>query len=362
MNNSSSLDILLDEYGGVYNPIEIRDPILITLKFVCCFIGMPLNISIAVTIIRHRRLHRKPRNIFLLGIIFSYSSFLIVPMIELFYWGLFQLESLCHAYVAVVSLPHFLLLCNMFLALGDRFVAINYPLLHREKMTVCLASCIVSFTSILLVISLKFVYIFRLEPLRCVVWLVRVKMLLIILAVFFVSCTSLNFVVYRQTKALLRQCRTLNPAPDDGLMSRDHVAVHGNRFESIELAPIENESRFLRASTSSTTNNENSSSVIRPMSIHVDRRRLGQIEMETTLTLIFGVTSMVVIVLPYIIFIVLFSLCRLVSQTECSDLNWLSPYLLEMALINAVYSPLIFLLRNRELLNALLTCQMCVQT
>ena len=187
-------------------------------------------------------------------------------------------------------------------------------------------------------------------------------MLLIILAVFFVSCTSLNFVVYRQTKALLRQCRTLNPAPDDGLMSRDHVAVHGNRFESIELAPIENESRFLRASTSSTTNNENSSSVIRPMSIHVDRRRLGQIEMETTLTLIFGVTSMVVIVLPYIIFIVLFSLCRLVSQTECSDLNWLSPYLLEMALINAVYSPLIFLLRNRELLNALLTCQMCVKT
>jgi hypothetical protein len=33
-----------------------------------------------------------------------------------------------------------------------------------------------------------------------------------------------------------------------------------------------------------------------------------------------------------------------------------------MGLINAVYSPLIFLLRNRELLNALLACQMCVQT
>lgn len=371
MNNSSQIigdqgDILLDKDGEVFNPIEIRDPVLITLKFVCCFIGIPLNLSIAVTIIRHRRLHRKPRNIFLLGIIFSYLSFFIAPIIELIYWATFPLEFLCHAYVAIVPLPHFFLLWNMFLALADRFVAINYPLLHREKMTICLACFLVSFTSILLAFSIKFVFIFRLAPLRCVVWLSRVKLLLVLLAVLFVSCTALNFVVYRQTKTLLRQCRTLNPPPDDGgsSMSRDHVAVHGNPFESIELAPIENnESRCgVRASTSSaTTDNNNSSSVNiirRPMSIHVDRRRLGQIEMESTLTLIFGVTSLVVIVCPYVIFILLFSLCRIVSQSECSNLNWLSPYLIEMGLINAVYSPLIFLMRNRELLKALVSCQM----
>jgi hypothetical protein len=358
MNNSSletlPHDIVLDQYGQVYNPIDIRDDILITLKFVCCIIGIPLNVSIAVTIIRHRRLHRKPRNIFLLGIIFSYLSFFITPIIELIYWGLLPHESLCLAYVAVIPLPHFLLLWNMLLALADRFVAIKYPLLHREKMTVCLASCVVCFSSILLPFLLKFVYIFRLVPLRCVMWLVRVKILLAILAVLFVSCTALNFVVYRKTKVLLHQCRTLHPPPEDHSLSR-------NNFESIELAPIENDWRCVRASTSSVTHNENSSTVIRPMSIHVDRRKLSQIEMETTLTLIFGVTSLVVIVCPYVIFICLFSMCRLVSQSECSNFNWLSPYLIEMGLINAVYSPLIFLMRNGELLKALLTCRVCAR-
>ena len=76
-------------------------------------------------------------------------------------------------------------------------------------------------------------------------------------------------------------------------------------------------------------------------------------EMESILTLILGVTSLVVIVCPYIIFILWFSFCRSTSQSQCSHLNWWSPYLLEMALINAVYSPLIFLIRNKELLKAL---------
>ena len=44
--------------------------------------------------------------------------------------GRFRLPGV---YVVVVGVPHGLLLLNMLLALTDRFVAINYPLLHREK-------------------------------------------------------------------------------------------------------------------------------------------------------------------------------------------------------------------------------------
>nr|CAH0102019.1 unnamed protein product [Daphnia galeata] len=95
MNNSSSIEeVVLTENGEVYNPIEIGIVSLV-LKIVCCSIGIPLNISIAVTITRLRRMHRKPRNFFLLAIILSYLSFFIVPVIELLYWGLHPNESLC---------------------------------------------------------------------------------------------------------------------------------------------------------------------------------------------------------------------------------------------------------------------------
>jgi hypothetical protein len=39
-------------------------------------------------LIHHRRLHRKPRNIYLLGIIVSYLTFFVPPIIELIYWAL----------------------------------------------------------------------------------------------------------------------------------------------------------------------------------------------------------------------------------------------------------------------------------
>jgi dopamine receptor D1 len=349
MNNSSLPDpneIVLNIYGDVYNPVDIKDKVLIFLKFVCCIIGIPLNVSIAVTIIRHRRLYRKPRNIFLLGIIFSYLAFFVPAIIELIYWGMYQDDSVCEAYVAVVSLPHFLLLWNMLLALADRFVAINYPLLHREKMTVCLASCVVCFSSISLPFLLKFVYTFRLIPLRCVMWIVLVKFLLIVLAVLFVLCTALNVVVYRKTKALLRETRTLHPPFTD--------VVQPSHFRSVEVS-----SRNNLIQRASTNMNENSAAVaVRPMSVHVDRRKINRIEMEATLTLILGVTSLLVTFFPYFVCFFLYRLCRLLigSQSECSNFNWISPYLIEMGLINAVYSPLIFLIRNRELWKLNVTC------
>jgi hypothetical protein len=93
-----------------------------------------------------------------------------------------------------------------------------------------------------------------------------------------------------------------------------------------------------------------------PMSIHVNREKLGQMEMEATRTLIIGVTSLAVTALPPTVFVSIFLACRLVSQSDCSQMNWLAPYMIELGLINIVCSPLIFLLRNKEL-KAALTCQ-----
>jgi dopamine receptor D1 len=329
MNNSSSIkEVVLTENGEVYNPIEIGIVSSI-IKIVCCSIGIPLNISIAVTITRLRRLHRKPRNFFLLAIILSYLSFFIVPIIEVIYWGLDPDESLCHAYVATIFMPQGLLLINMLLALIDRYLAINHPLLHREKMTNRLAFCLIVTCSILTVFLLKFVYIVGLGTLRCELLLLHVRITLIIYMILFASCTAMNIVIYRQTKILLRESRTVETTREEG-------------------AGVSNDS--------ATANNQHST-VVSPMSIHVGRKKLGQMEMEATQTLVISMTSLCFMPCLNFVFMATFFACRLVfDQLECSNLNGIGYFTKEMSLIPAIYGPIIFLVRNKEL-RAAWTCQ-----
>jgi hypothetical protein len=351
MNNSSSNrdEIVLTQSGDIFNPVQI-DTLLTVLNFSCCLIGIPLNLSIAVTIIRLRRLHRKPRNIFLLGIIFSNLSFFVPAVIKLIYSSFYSSESLCQIYVALVGVPQGLLSLNMLLALIDRYVAINHPLLHRKKMTVRLASVIVLLSSTLIVFLLKFIYIFDLAPLRCEVWLVHAKKILIILAIMFASSVTLNFIVYRQTKNHLSESQCYAPSTNDDFQIQNVniiFDVDGNVIDSLELVAVGNDNNGV----------PNDYTIpMTPMSIHVNREKLGQMEMEATRTLIIGVTSLTVTALPPTIFVSIFLACRLMSQSNCSQMNWMAPYMIELGLVNIVCSPLIFLLRNKEL-KAALTCQ-----
>jgi hypothetical protein len=244
----------------------------------------------------------------------------------------------------LVGVPHGLLSLNMLLALADRYLAINHPLLHREKMTVRFASVAIILSSISTVFFLKFVYIVGLAPLRCEVWLVQAKIILMILTFLFLSCATLHLVVYRQTKILLG---TIFPSTNDAAGQRN-----GNQIECIELAVIGNESVNERVSTIIT--NDDCSSIRTSMSIHVNKRKLSQIDLETTRTLISGMTSLLITTLPPVIFLSSFLACRLISQSECSHFNWLAPYMIELGLINVVCSPLIILIRNKDLRTALL--------
>ena len=207
MNNESinnRNEIVLTQNGEILNPVEI-DSILTAAHFLCCLVGIPLNVSIVVTIVRFRRLHRKRRNIFLLGIIFSNLSFLFPAIIKLIYWSLYPIEFVSQSYMALVGVPQCLLSLNMLLALMDRYMAIHDPLFHREKMTVRLACGIVLLSSTFVVFLLKFAYILGVGALRCEVWLFHAKIILIILTVVFASCIALNVIVYRRTRNHLNE-------------------------------------------------------------------------------------------------------------------------------------------------------------
>ena len=106
---------------------------------------------------------------------------------------------------------------------------------------------------------------------------------------------------------------------------------------------------------SSTTTNDNYSSVqpVNRMSIHGNRRQISRFKIETTRTLICGLTSLLITTFPPVIFVSGYLICRWISQSECSHLSWLAPYMMEMGLINFISSPLIFLIRNKELREAM---------
>ena len=319
MNISYQREVVLTENNETHNPITV-DIASVILKFLCCFIGIPLNFIIAFTICHRHRLQRKPRNFFLLGITLSYLSFFIPPAIELIYWSMDPMEPVCHAYVAVVAVPQGLLLINMLLALTDRYFAINYPLLHQAKMTTRMAICLIIPISLLTIFLMKFVYIVRLGTLRCEVWLVHVKMMTTILIILFASCIVSNIIIYRQTKTLLRESRTLQATQNE----RDP----SNRGSNVN----------------------NDASVVNSMCIHVDRERLCEIEMETTRTLMIGVVSLCVMPCLALIFIATFLGCRLIfGQVACSSFLIIVPFLKELCLTPAVYGPVIFLARNKEL-------------
>ncbi|EFX73287.1 hypothetical protein DAPPUDRAFT_253452 [Daphnia pulex] len=313
-------EVVLTATGEIQHPINV-DTISVILKCLCCSIGIPLNSFIAVTITRLGRLGCRPRNFFLLGIILSHLSFFIPPAIELIYWALYPQESVCRAYVAAVVAPQGLLLTNMLLALTDRYLAINHPLLHRAKMTNRLAVYLILTCSTLTVFLMKFVYIVQLGTIRCEVWLAHVKMFVSVIISLFASCVVLNIIIYRQTKSLLRESRTLK-------VTRDEI-----REPSIANA-----------------NANHQSTAVSPMRIHADRDKLSQMEMEATRTLVIAMASLCVMPCLALIFNASYFACRLISGPfACSSLVKIVPLVKELSLTPAIYGPIIFLARNKEL-------------
>lgn len=360
MNTSSQHEgIILTKNGEKLNPMNLINFFLIVTKLICSLIGIPLNVLIAIAIIRLRRLHSKPRHIFLLGIILADLYAFVPIIIQLTYWNI-PIESVCEAYVAVVGLPYSILLLNMLLALVDRYVAIKKPMWHRKKVTVRRVGCCLLLGSASVTFVLKFLYIFGLAPLRCEIRHIHNKVLGWIRIVLFTSCIIINFIVYRQSRTLLQESRTLDPLKSAKKM---RISYLKNRFigenndeiidvdrnndiiiEPTQPATEEIETQNAAAATVSVANDPSSS-----MTIHVNSETLSRIELEATRTLVAGVTSLFVMASPLIIYFLAENSCRFFSNNlECNRFIWVAPYLKELGLLHAVYNPLIWLLRNNE--------------
>ena len=343
MNSSiANHEILLTVNGKVYNPIKIDHTFFAVTKFVSCSIAIPVNVSLAFTILCHCYLYRKPRNVFLFAIVFSNLTCFIPSIMELIHWiWLPNVESICHAYVAVVAVPHALVLLNMFLALVDRYLAISHPFLYREKVTLRLASTIVILSSTLTVFLLKFVYIFGQAPLGCEIHLFRVKFILIILVALLLLCTVLNYIVYGHTKKFSTPRRISSTSTND---EGCHIATIDGNIDWIELEVFRNqtlnERRLLDNNSVSRLNGLSDIG----MSVRVDNEILDELEMESTRTLLIGVTSLLVVAYVDIIYLSSFLGCQLIADIrECVDPNtWMEHFIKELGLIPAFDGSIIF--------------------
>ena len=356
MNASSSQeDILLTQNGEPQKPIDINAFLFVT-KFLSCFIGIPPNMFIAIIIIRLRRLHSKPRNIFVLGIISS-NLFTFVPaFMEMIYW-IVPLEIICQAYVTVVGLPNMILLWNMLLALIDRYVAVQYPIWHREKVTVRRVIYFLLFSSALLIFLLKFVYIFGFAPLRCEIWLVHATIAGWILIMLFISCVIINLIVYRQTKTLLQKTRTQNPSKRSTQTTSNRKKRFSGEADHQENVAEEREIDEIELVNLNAIINEPNgkssvgvvSNLSSTMAVHVDSETRNRMELEAARTFVVGVASLFAMIFSIIFLFTIINLCRLVTKFECVNLTWLVPYAKELPLLHSVYNPIIWLIRNDEL-------------
>ena len=260
-NEGAQLKHVVVENGTIKNPID-RNPFFMKVELIVSIVGILMNILIAFIIIFNKHLMRtKPRNIFLLGLVFSNLS-ASVPVFMEFSYLISPSQELCQAYVAINGLPFVLFLTNLLLALVDGYAAIVHPLWHKEKVTVRLAVFSQLGASIFISVIYKFAYIAQFIPLNCEMQLIQIKIITIIFLILFSSCIVLQITVYRRTREIL---------------------VNYGR------------------------SNSGSASIPELLDVHISESSINRLEIEATTTLIASVTSLSLVTGPLYYTLLLYS-------------------------------------------------------
>ena len=309
--------------GHVMSPLNTSLH-LIVFEIVCCVLGIPLNVMVPFSILRSRRMYRKPRNIFLLGVIASNFCSFSRSIINIcyFFW---PSDVTCKVFVALSVLPDAFLLLNSFFSLMDRYVAIRCPLWHRAKVTVPLSISVITFGFILEMGTLKFMYVARIVPLRAKMGRLEMTAAFWNLVIPFVLCFAARVTVYIQTRRILAENCTISVNNESMMEMRrndDHIELATSGVaRSIQLGP------------------------------RIAQKTINRLEIEANKVLVIGVTSLLLISFPLVAFQILMVACISYhgSAEYCSvSFGWLTPYLKQFGLVHGVYHPIIYMAWSQE--------------
>ena len=372
-----------DMCGTTTNLYNLDIKLLIAAKVFICIIGIPLNAFLAVNIIRLRRLHSKPRNIFLLAIIFS-NLFIFIPTIVQLIYLYYPLESLGQFFVFIEGLPLAHLLLNFSIALCVKYAAFRNPLWHRKKVNLPNSIYFLVFCSLSVTCLLKFVYIVGIFPLSCDTRLSNPKKIdEWIIVFFFFFCVAIYSIVFKLSRKLVVStsynpplCSELRyrnsrlppihppfspPPPCEGSANRQYSRTLG-------VFQHQNDEALVNIDSNSTANNffeptrlfrrdavETLNTVSGHSRMTIPSRPTNSgirvLMAKAIHTWVYVATSVIITILPIVLFFLSLSFCEITDNSQCFGiLNELEPYFEELiGLIHAVLNPIVWLLLSNEL-------------
>ena len=329
-------DVLKNKDGSVRDPTKISFALFV-IDCICVLVGLPLNFYIALKIMFKRRLYSKPRNIFQLSFSFcNITSLGVTNVLEIIYY-LRPNDTVCRLYVTIGALPSFLFFFNLLLSLMDRYVAISYPLWHRNKVSVKSVIFWLLLLNLALTVGVKWIYVGQHVPLRCEIQVRHIVTVHTVQCVLFVACIGFHITDYVKTCQLL-------PRPSGGTVSVPSLP----RISSRRAAAAMEEAIEMNVVVSSSAAAAQQLPPER-MNVHIRSGAVQQLEMEATRTFLFGVIPLLILPLPWLVLIITHSICLVFYGEACNDFIWLAGYFKGWITLHAVINPLMNICRNKEL-------------
>lgn len=297
----------------------------------CATVGIPLNLLVASVIIAQQRLH-KPRHIFWLGVIFSNVFALLLSINELFVFYIIpDSRPACLIFVLLIGIPYATLLLNLLLGLIDRFIAITYPLWHKNKVTIrrIITTQWTGFFLISILFKISYLLDGSLMDISCQQHQPHGKLIVITLMTLILLCISAQIAIYFKTKSYFVQQRECQREPLSSRLGLSESICTSNQ-RNIAMANKRHEPEFF---------------------IHIGSETISKLEVEAAWTVVQGVTSLIIISSP--IFIVSLSVlyCNKVYD-DCTAFTWMIPYFRELVLAHTVYNPIMYIWRSHEFSSA----------
>lgn len=297
----------------------------------CVSIGVPLNLLIAVVIIAQKRLH-KPRHIFWLGVIFSNLFAQLVSFNELLVFYLLPgNKPACWTFVFLLGIPYATLLLNLLLGSIDRFVAITYPLWHRNKVTIKLIVTGQLSGVILLAIIFKTPYFLNgtFKNINCNQYYPHGKIIVFTLMSLVLLCIFTQIAIFLKTKTYFVQQREGRCQSVHSRTVLSHSSTQPNPLNISEPSMISTE-----------------------YFVHIGSETISKLEVEATWTLAQGVTSLGIISSPVLIVLMGAFFCSQIYD-DCTAVTWMIPYFRELVLIHTIYNPIMYIYRSQEFSSAI---------
>lgn len=301
--------------------------------------GIPLNMIIVVVITIFKRLNNKPRIILWLGVTYCNLLTLLTILVEFLAYHT-QNTTVCFVFISITGVAYTCLLFNLFLALLDRYVAIVYPLFHREKVTVrrVIIGQLLSF--VFFVILIKFPFITRLAPLRCSICPIHGKIIATTNMILLLMCIIAQIVVFNKTRQYFPRKQDGSNEASVSFVQITRQRQVCTRHENVEAAVV-----ISNSSTSERPPTDQHPAGGLLMKRHGGNRRM---EVEATWSLLAGVFSLLVFTFPTLLLGFIGWGCRLLYGDQCSHVDQMALHARELLLSHLVYNPVMYMMRSHE--------------